>query len=81
MNSLNRQDHCKFVVKLNFHNCKFLYLGHLIGPVVCHMFCNFMGFPDFAGIMQFSIWKGNNLLFLSWKKLMSMSIVVLQLPR
>ncbi|XP_062502756.1 CAAX prenyl protease 2-like isoform X2 [Corticium candelabrum] len=39
----------------------FLRTGHLIGPVVCHMFCNFMGFPDFAGIMQFSIWKAATL--------------------
>jgi len=23
----------------------FLRTGHLIGPVVCHSFCNFMGFP------------------------------------
>lgn len=22
-----------------------LLLGHLIGPVICHTFCNFMGFP------------------------------------
>lgn len=30
----------------------FMYLrtGHLIGPVVCHSFCNLMGFPDFEGI-------------------------------
>lgn len=24
----------------------FCFLGHLIGPVVCHSFCNFMGFPQ-----------------------------------
>lgn len=23
----------------------FLRTGHLIGPVLCHSFCNFMGFP------------------------------------
>lgn len=28
----------------------FLRTGNLIGPVLCHSFCNFMGFPDFPAI-------------------------------
>lgn len=28
----------------------FLRTGHLIGPVICHSFCNLMGFPDFDRI-------------------------------
>eukprot|EP00118_Oscarella_pearsei_P009963 m.58934 g.58934 ORF g.58934 m.58934 type:complete len:95 (+) comp34846_c0_seq7:799-1083(+) len=26
--------------------------GHLIAPVICHAFCNFMGFPDFGRIYE-----------------------------
>ncbi|XP_066929469.1 CAAX prenyl protease 2-like [Clytia hemisphaerica] len=28
----------------------FLRTGHLIGPVICHAFCNMMEFPDFGSI-------------------------------
>jgi len=28
----------------------FLRTGHLVGPVLCHSFCNMIGFPDFGGI-------------------------------
>jgi len=28
----------------------FLRTGHLIGPVLCHCFCNLMGFPEFGAI-------------------------------
>jgi len=32
--------------------CCFIFLrtGHFIAPVLCHSFCNMMGFPDFPGI-------------------------------
>lgn len=28
----------------------FLRTGSLIPPILCHSFCNIMGFPDFSGI-------------------------------
>lgn len=28
----------------------FLRTGHLIGPIICHSFCNMIGFPDFGSI-------------------------------
>eukprot|EP00118_Oscarella_pearsei_P009966 m.58936 g.58936 ORF g.58936 m.58936 type:complete len:284 (+) comp34846_c0_seq8:25-876(+) len=30
----------------------FIRTGHLIAPVICHAFCNFMGFPDFGRIYE-----------------------------
>jgi prenyl protein peptidase len=27
----------------------FVRTGNLLGPIVCHCFCNYMGFPDFQG--------------------------------
>lgn len=27
-------------------------LGHLIGPVLCHAFCNHMGFPDIDEVLN-----------------------------
>ena len=42
----------------------FLRTGHLIGPVVCHSFCNFMGFPDFEGIPTCSFPKLVSFLFI-----------------
>ncbi|XP_078001158.1 CAAX prenyl protease 2-like [Glandiceps talaboti] len=31
----------------------FLQTGHLISPVICHSFCNFMGFPEFDNIPSY----------------------------
>lgn len=28
----------------------FVKLGNVTSPIVCHSFCNLMGFPDFSGI-------------------------------
>lgn len=30
----------------------FLRTGHLVSAVICHSFCNVMGFPDFDGALQ-----------------------------
>ena len=41
----------------------FLRTGHLIGPVLCHSFCNMMGFPDFEGIGYCKYPKSVSLIF------------------
>jgi len=34
--------------------CSFVYvLGHLIAPVIAHVFCNHMGFPNFGEIFAY----------------------------
>uniref|UniRef100_A0A8C4X1I7 CAAX prenyl protease 2 n=1 Tax=Eptatretus burgeri TaxID=7764 RepID=A0A8C4X1I7_EPTBU len=32
----------------------FIRTGHLVGPVLCHAFCNFMGFPPLAAAVEHS---------------------------
>ena len=41
----------------------FNYLGHLIGPFICHSFCNFMGIPEFDQIPYTKHPKGEKNLF------------------
>ncbi|XP_072031711.1 CAAX prenyl protease 2-like [Amphiura filiformis] len=31
----------------------FLRTGHIIGPIICHTFCNFMGFPEFGTVLRY----------------------------
>ncbi|KAF9342002.1 hypothetical protein BGZ91_003699 [Linnemannia elongata] len=35
----------------------FLRTSNLIGPCLCHTFCNMMGFPDVTNIQYFGRWK------------------------
>ncbi|KAF8941146.1 hypothetical protein BGZ58_001862 [Dissophora ornata] len=35
----------------------FLRTSNLIGPCLCHSFCNMMGFPDVTNIQYFGRWK------------------------
>ena len=30
-----------------------VFTGHIIGPIVCHTFCNFMGFPEFGVVVRY----------------------------
>jgi len=32
----------------------FVRTGHFIAPMLCHSFCNMMGFPNFAGLSEFA---------------------------
>ena len=41
----------------------FLRTGSLIGPVLCHTFCNFMGFPDFHAVFTSSYPKFISVMF------------------
>ena len=31
----------------------YLIPGHIIGPIICHTFCNFMGFPEFGLVLSY----------------------------
>ncbi|XP_074663228.1 CAAX prenyl protease 2-like isoform X2 [Tubulanus polymorphus] len=44
----------------------FIRTGHVAAPVVVHMFCNHMGFPDFSGIFSYSSLKTRLFLITSY---------------
>jgi len=51
--------------------CAFIFLrtGHAIAPIICHSFCNIMGFPAFDRISEHSKWEWCpcfRFFFISW---------------